>query len=52
MSTVPQHAAANDILLREDHAGVTTLTLNRPDQYNALSKELLTLLQAELVENS
>ncbi len=48
MSTLPQHAAANDLLLRGDMAGVTTLTLNRPDQFNALSEEMLSALQAEL----
>lgn len=48
MSTLPQHAAANDILLRADDAGVTTLTLNRPDQFNALSEEMLDALQSEL----
>jgi enoyl-CoA hydratase/carnithine racemase len=36
------------ILLREDKDGVTTLTLNRPAQYNALSSELLAELQAAL----
>lgn len=36
------------ILLRADHAGVVTLTLNRPAQFNALSTELLTELQTEL----
>ena len=35
-------------LLRSDAEGVVGLTLNRPDQYNALSRELLGLLQAEL----
>lgn len=30
------------ILLREDTQGVATLTLNRPAQFNALSKALLT----------
>lgn len=35
-------------LRRDDRQGVTTLTLNRPDQYNALSEELLTELQAAL----
>jgi enoyl-CoA hydratase/carnithine racemase len=36
------------ILLRQDDAGVTTLTLNRPDQFNALSEDLLSALQTEL----
>jgi enoyl-CoA hydratase/carnithine racemase len=36
------------ILLREDDAGITTLTLNRPAQYNALSTEMLGELQAAL----
>lgn len=35
-------------LLRMDRDGVTTLTLNRPGQFNALSTELLDALQAEL----
>ena len=36
------------ILLREDSAGITTLTLNRPAQYNALSTEMLGELQNAL----
>jgi enoyl-CoA hydratase/carnithine racemase len=36
------------VLLREDHDGVVTMTLNRPEQYNALSEELLGELQAAL----
>jgi enoyl-CoA hydratase/carnithine racemase len=36
------------ILLREDQDGVTTLTLNRPKQYNALSEGMLAALQSEL----
>jgi enoyl-CoA hydratase/carnithine racemase len=36
------------ILLREDDAGITTLTLNRPAQYNALSTEMLGELQTAL----
>ncbi len=36
------------ILLREDADGVTTLTLNRPKQYNALSEEMLSELLAAL----
>lgn len=36
------------ILMREDKDGVATLTLNRPMQFNALSKELLNELQSTL----
>ncbi len=36
------------ILLRRDDGGVTTLTLNRPKQYNALSEQLLAELQSAL----
>lgn len=35
-------------LIREDGEGVTTLTLNRPDAYNALSLELMTALIEQL----
>ncbi len=36
-------------LLRDDRAdGLTTLTLNRPGQFNSLSREMLTALQTEL----
>jgi len=44
MSAVPQTAG---VLEREDRDGVATLTLNRPQQFNALSDELLDALQAE-----
>jgi enoyl-CoA hydratase/carnithine racemase len=36
------------ILLRTDAAGVTTLTLNRPTQFNSLSEEMLNELQSTL----
>ena len=36
------------VLLRSDAQGIAGLALNRPDQYNALSHELLTALQTEL----
>lgn len=36
------------ILLRKAEGGVVTLTLNRPDQFNSLSEELLAELQAAL----
>jgi enoyl-CoA hydratase/carnithine racemase len=39
---------AESVLLREDRDGIATLTLNRPAQYNALSEELLSALQAQL----
>jgi enoyl-CoA hydratase/carnithine racemase len=38
--------AEADVLLREQADGVVTLTLNRPEQYNALSATLLAELQA------
>jgi enoyl-CoA hydratase/carnithine racemase len=45
---VEEQAAAEPMLLRSDAEGVVGLTLNRPRQYNALSRELLGLLQVEL----
>jgi enoyl-CoA hydratase/carnithine racemase len=36
------------VLLREEREGVVTLTLNRPLQFNSLSEEMLTELQAAL----
>jgi enoyl-CoA hydratase/carnithine racemase len=45
--TAPLHS--EDVLvLRQDEAGVATLTLNRPKQYNALSQAMLGALQATL----
>jgi enoyl-CoA hydratase/carnithine racemase len=41
-------SAPEPVLLRSDAEGVAGLTLNRPEQYNALSRELLGALQAEL----
>ena len=46
MNTPPTTEEA--VVLREDQAGVTTLWLNRPRQFNALSEEVLTALQQEL----
>ncbi|NQV84811.1 MAG: enoyl-CoA hydratase [Rhodospirillales bacterium] len=36
------------LLLREDNGGIATLTLNRPEKYNALSTELMGLIQDQL----
>ena len=36
------------ILLRQDENSIATLTLNRPEKYNALSTELMDLIQQEL----
>ena len=47
-TTLPPNIAEK-LLQRNDRAGISTLTLNRPKQYNALSEELLTELQAALV---
>ncbi len=38
----------DDVLQRTDEDGIVTLLLNRPRQYNALSRELLEALHAEL----
>jgi enoyl-CoA hydratase/carnithine racemase len=40
--------ASERLVLRNDASGVTTLTLNRPAQYNALSEELLAEVTAAL----
>ena len=49
MSVTEQAIAEQEtILLRRDESGVTTLTLNRPNQFNALSMAMLEALQAEL----
>lgn len=49
MSTIAENMAKNRagdaVLLRQDAAGVCTLTLNRPRQYNALSEDLIAALQ-------
>jgi enoyl-CoA hydratase/carnithine racemase len=44
MSAVPRPENQPD-LLREDAGGITTLTLNRPSQFNSLSEELIGDLQ-------
>ncbi len=53
MSTTATEIADNAdqaVLLREDAAGVCTLTLNRPRQYNALSEGLIEALHGALDE--
>lgn len=39
---------SSELVLRADHNGITTLELNRPERYNALSEELLDSLQQHL----
>ncbi|MCP4391715.1 MAG: enoyl-CoA hydratase [Gammaproteobacteria bacterium] len=48
MSATADQVVDQPILLRADSNGITTLTLNRPAQYNALSGEMLDALQAAL----
>ena len=49
MSTAPAAAApAERLVLQQQEAGVATVTLNRPGQFNALSDALLAELQATL----
>jgi enoyl-CoA hydratase/carnithine racemase len=45
MSAVPQ--AVQPVLLREDRDGICTLTMNRPQQMNLLTSEMLAALQKE-----
>ena len=44
----PLDAADQPIVLRSDHEGVVTLTLNRPAQFNSLSQAMLSELQRNL----
>ena len=48
MSVTAADAVDQSILLRDDSDGITTLTLNRPAQYNALSGAMLDELQHAL----
>lgn len=48
MTTDTSPSAGAPLLIRRDDGGVSTLTLNRPAQYNALSSALLTELQVTL----
>ncbi|MGO2006446.1 enoyl-CoA hydratase [Vreelandella alkaliphila] len=40
--------ASSDLLQRTHYQGVTTLTLNQPERFNALSEDMLTALQRAL----
>lgn len=48
MDTAAPATTNEPLVLRSDDSGVTTLTLNRPKQFNALSMEILDALQAAL----
>ena len=48
MSANTHTLATTPLLLRDDREGITTLTLNRPAQYNALAEGLIACLQDEL----
>jgi len=48
MSTPASKVSDQPVLVREDDAGVSTLTLNRPQYYNALSEDLIEALQETL----
>lgn len=48
MSAPADELTVDPILLRDDRNGITTLTLNRPQQYNALSSRMLSELQKQL----
>ena len=52
MSANPGEVIIEPILLREEEDGIVTLTLNRPKQFNALSRALLSELQQALDEIS
>lgn len=41
---------ATELLLRDDQQGVTTLTLNTPKRFNALSEQMLEALEAALAD--
>ena len=48
MSASAPQIIEEPVLLTSTEAGIATLTLNRPEQFNALSGELLSALQAAL----
>jgi enoyl-CoA hydratase/carnithine racemase len=44
---LPTNNTDNPVLLRFDEGGITTLTLNRPGKFNALSTGLMSAIQSE-----
>ncbi|PIW28359.1 MAG: enoyl-CoA hydratase [Rhodospirillales bacterium CG15_BIG_FIL_POST_REV_8_21_14_020_66_15] len=48
MTDTPLPGSNEAILLREDRDGVATLTLNRPDKFNALSSDLMGAVQDQM----
>jgi enoyl-CoA hydratase/carnithine racemase len=48
MTSQSETPSNETILLRQDEGGIATLTLNRPDKFNALSTELMGRIQGEL----
>lgn len=50
MSSPAVAGDAAPLVLRQDDAGIATLTLNRPAQFNALSRALIEALAAELAK--
>jgi enoyl-CoA hydratase/carnithine racemase len=48
MAANPEQVSTEAILIREDNNGIARLTLNRPGQYNALSRAMLTEMQSAL----
>ena len=53
MTASPASQETSPVVLKEARApGVVMLTLNRPDQYNPLSEQMLSSLQAEIDEVS
>ncbi len=48
MTSQSETPSNETILLRQDEGGIATLTLNRPDKFNALSTELMGRVQGEL----